>query len=426
MPMLPTFNSRRYQIGVCIVFALLTGCGGQQSSMIAPVAAPQASATRAGTSNYSVVYSFSGGADGANPYAALADVRGTLYGTTLAGGTSSRCTQDESGYGCGTVFSVTLNGKEKVLHRFGAEGDGFYPRASLLYVRGTFYGTTAGGGSGGSYDCYSSYYGNCGTVFSIAPGGAETVLHSFGGFSDGGLPYAPLIDVNGTLYGTTTIGGQSDCAFGNGSCGTAFSITTAGAEKVLHFFRGGEDGAAPYAGLTDVGGTLYGTTAEGGDHGTVFSITTDGSEKVLHRFGGKDDGQAPFAGLLKVRGALYGTTEVGGDYGGGTVFSITMKGTEKVLHSFGYGADGAHPLAPLIDVNGTLYGTTFSGGANSCGTVFSITPNGTETVLYSFEDGTSNGGFRPQAGLVNVRGTLYGTASSGGAYGYGTVFSLKP
>ncbi len=246
-------------------------------------------------------------------------------------------------------------------------------------MNGTLYGTTTAGGK------YGIRYGGFGTVFSITTGGKENVLHSFGKGSDSIEPSADLIDVKGTLYGTT----QNGSAYG---CGTVFSITTDGTETVLHSFGKGADGCFPFAGLVDVRGTLYGTTAYGGTYacylgsscGTVFSITLEGSEKVLHSFGNGTDGAEPQARLLGVNGTLYGTTVGGGKYGikyggDGTVFSITRSGTEKVLHSFGEGTDGNSPFAGLIDVDGTFFGTTSAGGAhdsctsNSCGTVFSIT-----------------------------------------------------
>ncbi|MGC2405895.1 MAG: choice-of-anchor tandem repeat GloVer-containing protein, partial [Candidatus Cybelea sp.] len=116
--------------------------------------------------------------------------------------------------------------------------------------------------------------------------------------ADGGkYPQAPLIDVGGILYGTTNNGGafrgRKTC---HGGCGTVFSITTSGVVKVLHSFGNSQDGQYPAeAGLVDVGGTLYGTTSAGGalGGGTVFSITTDGVENVLHSFGAQGDGVEP-------------------------------------------------------------------------------------------------------------------------------------
>ena len=157
------------------------------------------------------------------------------------------------------------------------------------------------------------------------------MLHSFGGKGDGVLPRAGLTDLNGTLYGTTENGGNGAC--GSTSCGTVFSITTSGIETVLHNFAGGTDGAAPFDDLLDVNGTLYGTTEGGGtsNAGTVFSIKPSGKEAVLYSFkGGKTDGAHPWAGLTNVNGTLYGTTVNGGATADGTVFSITLSGKEAV------------------------------------------------------------------------------------------------
>jgi uncharacterized repeat protein (TIGR03803 family) len=153
---------------------------------------------------------------------------------------------------------------------------------------------------------------------------------------------------------------------------------------MLHSFGGDSDGSHPTAGLVDVNGTLYGTTTEGGAYGdgTVFSISTSGTENVLYSFGKGSDGQDPEAALISVNGTFYGTTNSGGVAGDGTVFSLrpsTRK--EHVLHSFGEGTDGKNPASSMVDFNGTLYGTTPLGGSgahggcdydNPCGTVFAL------------------------------------------------------
>jgi uncharacterized repeat protein (TIGR03803 family) len=354
------------------------------------------------------LYSFNAPPDGRNPEAGLFNLNtGTLYGTTGGGGAHSCKTYYG---GCGTVFSITTGGAEKVLHSFGTGTDGRIPEAPLIGVGGTLYGTTSRGGSVCS---------QCGTVFSITTGGTEKVLHSFGAVPDGVSPAAGVIDDDGKLYGTTESGG----AYGYG---TVFSITTGGAEKILHSFREGRaDGFDPQARLLDVGGTLYGTTTEGGAYGggVVFSIATGGAEKVLHSFGKGTDGSVPEAGLVKISETLYGTTEKGGAYGDGAVFSITTSGAEKVLHSFN-GTDGYRPFAGLTEIGGTFYGTTSGGGAYAYGTLFSVTPGGIEKVLHSF--GPATDGATPVAGIHAVGGTLYGTTVEGGAHYYGTVFSLTP
>ena len=153
------------------------------------------------------------------------------------------------------------------------------------------------------------------------------MLHSFAGDPDGAFPSASLLDVDGTLYGTTVGGGAYLSCEGTQfpkPCGTVFSITTAGLEKVLHSFAW-TDGAFPAAGLVNVNGTLYGTTSYGGTYGggTIFSITKAGREKVLHSFGKGTDGGDPSAALINVGDTLYGTTTLGGANSLGTVFSLT-------------------------------------------------------------------------------------------------------
>jgi uncharacterized repeat protein (TIGR03803 family) len=405
-----------------------------------------------------VVYSFQGGSDGAIPQAGLITNltdrlfgrSGTLYGTTNQGG-GTGCTNNpgQPGPGCGTVFEVTPNGVESVLHSFAGGSDGALPSGNLINVGGTLYGTTnQGGGTGcGSVGAVGP---GCGTVFKVTPLGVESVLHSFQGGTDGANPSAGLVNVGGTLYGTTFGGGGTDC--GGSGCGTVFKVTPKGAESVLHSFQGGSDGASPLGDLINVGGTLYGTTQFGGSGtgcvggagcGTVFKVTPQGVETVLYSFKGGSDGANPQGRLINVGGTLYGTTYGGGgtgcggpDNGCGTVFKVTLLGVEHVLHSFAGGSDGANPIPGLVNVGGTFYGTTTQGGGamgceNGCGTVFKVTPLGVETVLHSFGGGSD--GDSPQGDLINVRGTLFGTTFGGGGMGCGgpgngcgTVFKVTP
>ena len=320
-----------------------------------------------------MLHSFGAPDDGSSPNASLLDVGGTLYGTTEDGG-SYRCTYKTEHFGCGTVFSITTSGTENALHSFGARADGSQPAAPLIQVKGALYGTTFGGGAN---SC--GVYSGCGTVFSISTGGTENVLHSFHPHRRPSDPFAGLIYAGGTFYGTTYGGGAH-------GLGTVFSITLTGRVKVLHNFSGFPDGAGPVAPLIDVKGTFYGTTDGGGvvrgcGCGTVFSITPGGTEKVLHSFGNGADGARPYAALTQLNGTFYGTTSEGGAYSCGTnhttcgtVFSITPGGTEEVLHNFGNGTDGAGPVASLIEVKGTLYGTTIYGGTYDYGTVFALRP----------------------------------------------------
>jgi uncharacterized repeat protein (TIGR03803 family) len=337
--------------GVCATASGYIGCGTVYS--VAPAGQEQ------------VIYSFKGGSDGSDPEADLIVMKGALYGTTYGGGV----------YGGGTVFSVTTGGKEKVLHSFGSGADGSRPVAALVNVGGTLYGTTYRGGAHGD-----------GTVFRISMNGKEQVLHSFGSSSDGKNPAASLIDVNGTLYGTTITGGAA-CYYPGGTCGTVFAMTISGSEKVLYAFKAGNDGAKPCCRLVALNGLLYGTTSLGGGGcpassyrcGTIFSITTRGKEKVLYRFqGGSSDGQNP-GDLTVIKGLLYGTThDGGGSYSScdcGTIFSATTSGQEKVLHRFKGTTDGADPN-DLIGLKNVLYGTTRTGDYqfSHMGTVFRLSP----------------------------------------------------
>jgi uncharacterized repeat protein (TIGR03803 family) len=331
----------------------------------------------------SVPYSFTGGEDGANPFAGLIfDQAGNLYGTTHAGGAA----------GSGTVFELTPNADgswtESVLHSF-TGSDGAYPVGGvILDAAENLYGMTTDGGASGN-----------GTVFKLTPNGdgswTENVLHSFNGGSDGSYPdHGSLaFDASGNLYGATADGGKGSCGIWAPGCGTIFELTPNSdgtwTEQVLHRFSG-KDGANPEPTLIfDNLGNLYGTTLRGGTYGVgnVFELMPNGDgswkEKVLHQFKGGSWG--PWAGVtFDQSGNLYGTTLEGGNLsscngaGCGVVFKLTPKPTggwrETVLHTF---ADhpGAAPVASLIfDAAGNLYGTTYGDGSKTFGSVFEITP----------------------------------------------------
>ncbi len=427
----------RYAFCACVVAALLAGCGGSQLPTGAPGAIPQVhlsgppratSLRRLSTSAYQVLFRFGRHGNprhdigGANPEGLIA-VGGELYGTTAGGGYDD----------WGTVYSMSDVGAKKMLHRFNYKSsDGLNPVGSLIELKSLLYGATIIGGKCGS-----------GSVYSISTTGTESILHSFCG-SDGIQPLAGLTNVNGTLYGTTQYGVSSS------NDGTVYSVTTAGTFKTLHNFTGSpNDGAEPAAPLLNVSGTLYGTTVYGGSdrYGTVYTIDATGKEKVLYNFQGGSDGALPFSGLIDVNGTLYGTTLQGGgnhvgcspSYAGcGTVYSISTMGHEQVLYSFGGsgtfgGANGTSPWAGLVEMNGSLYGTASSGGSDGLGVVFSLSPSGSEQVLHNFAGGSD--GAMPFSGLIDVNGTLYGTTSQGGSTlgckrfggsGCGTVFTLTP
>jgi uncharacterized repeat protein (TIGR03803 family) len=205
--------------------------------------------------NETVLYSFSGGKDGANPVAGVVlDPAGNLYGTTFGGGASHH----------GVVFKLDMTGVETVLHSFAGGKDGAELYGGVVRdTAGNLFGTTYAQGPHGY-----------GTLFRLDPTGKETLLYSFKGKVDGANPSASLVlDATGNIYGTTFGGG----AFGFGSI---FKLDKVRKETVLYSFTGGSDGAWPYAGLmSDGAGHLYGTTLEGGTGcagsgcGVVFELT---------------------------------------------------------------------------------------------------------------------------------------------------------
>lgn len=313
-------------------------------------------------------------------------------------------------YGTSVAFHA-VGYKSIFSFKFDSTTSGSFPQGALLNLKGTLYGTTQGGGAH-----------SVGTVFTLTPAGAQKILYSFKGGKDGANPmYGSLVAVKGVLYGTTSRGGSANF-------GTVFKITTGGAEKAIYAFKGGKDGTGPDAGLTDVGGVLYGTTVLGGsdDDGTVFRVTTGGAEKVIHAFtaqsNDKIDGAIPEGAMIAVKGTLYGTTKNGGTISNdGTVFTISTSGKEKVIHTFA-GHDGQYPYGGLTYVNGALYGTTCNGGANaSQGTVFKMSTSGDEAWTYSFKG--SDGACPGYGNLTLANGALYGTTTKGGK-GTGTVYRI--
>jgi uncharacterized repeat protein (TIGR03803 family) len=395
--------------------------------------------------------------DGSTPYGGVIVSDNTLYGTTHQGGAS----------GSGTVFAVKTDGSGFTnLHTFtatsgtlGTNGDGAAPywHALLILSGNTLYGTASAGGAWGN-----------GTVFAVNTDGTGfTNLHNFaatplGTNTDGSTPLAGLFKANNTLYGTTYQGGSS-------SNGTVFSLNTDGTGFTnLHSFARGRfyeqdfqtlytnsDGAFPNAGVILSGNTLYGTAPGGGPsgNGTLFAVNTDGSGFTnLHTFTAtpfpapyppdptNSDGANPYPGLILSGNTLYGTANAGGVSGNGTVFALNTNGTGFTnLHNFtpvsgalDTNSDGSGPTG-LILLGQTLYGTAGGGGASDAGTVFALNTDGTGfTTLHSFAlanydasyEVTNSDGASPICELALSGNILYGTASSGGTNGNGTVFSL--
>jgi len=375
--------------------------------------------------NFTTLHAFTGGTNGANPCAGLLLSGGTLYGT--AGGPYLVGAPFGTPSGYGTVFSINTNGTGfATLHSFTGLTDGATPQADLILSGSTLYGTTANGGPysfvvhgapGGTPNGY-------GTVFAISTNGTGfTVVHGFTNNPDGASPCGRLVLNGSTLYGTTAKGGSN-------GYGMVFSVNTDGtAFSNLYSFSvlvsgTNSDGVNPYAGLVLLGTTLYGTAANGGSggHGTVFSLNTNGTGfTTLHSFTAGSDGANPRAALLLSSGTLYGTAQGGGS-GYGVVFKLNTDGNGFTNIYIFHGNDGASPDSSLITYDDTLYGTTALGGAGS-GTVFTVNTNGTEfagVCNFGGSDGSS-----PQANLVLFGSTLFGTLSQGGSQADGTLFSLS-
>lgn len=459
-----------------------------------------------------VLYAFSGGSDGSAPVGSVVfDSAGNLYGATEYGGTGTACNRAT----CGVIFELTpsSNGRwtESVLHQFN-QTDGQYPVGSLVIDQnGSLYGTTISGGTGGEGTAFEVTRGSGGvwtenvlwnftggkdgelplfgvilgaagqiygptrydggnngngTVFELTANASgewkETTLTNFAD-GNGGPEVGLTADGAGNFYGTTNFGG----AYG---FGTIYELAPAGGGNwtvtILYNFTTGlvssgrGFGASPSNLIFDGAGNLYGETGYGGTsgNGAVFELSPSSggswTKKDLYDFNGGTDGSSPLGGLIfDEAGNLYGTTKTGGNGTGchrdacGTVFELSPSGvswSKTILYNFQGGAnDGATPVAGLVlDQAGNLYGTTLTGGidgGNNCGTgcgsMFEISPSGAgwkETFVHLFSESHGDGGL-PEAGLIiDHAGNLFGTTYTGGSHnlncglGCGTVFEFSP
>ncbi len=335
--------------------------------------------------------------------AVIMDGSGNLYGTTSAGGAA----------GDGTVFELAQGSVAPTALASFNGVNGKVPLAGLIMdSSGNLFGTTSQGGA----------YGY-GTVFELAHGsGTITTLASFNGVNGARPLAAPIMDSSGNLFGTTSAGNAT-------GYGTVFELAHgSGTITTLASFNGA-NGRLPNAGLImDRSGSLYGTASQGGayGYGTVFELATGtGTITTLASFN-RTNGSAPSAGLIMDSSSnLYGTTVSGGTANDGTVFMLAHgTGVITTLASFS-GANGANPYATLImDGSDNLYGTTNLGGASQLGTVFELA-NGSSaiTTLASFSG--YSGRFGPRPGLImDSTGDLFGTTQGGGTSNNGSVFEL--
>jgi len=377
--------------------------------------------TPAEAQTFSVIHTFTGGADGGVPHAGVTvGTPGTLYGTTFEGGT----------YGWGTVFKLAQRGSGwtlSPLHEFAGGSDGENPWAPVTVgPNGALYGTTGFGGSTGG-----------GTVFELQPPPTacktticywnETLLHTFqGGANDGWgnyemyynmiASYANLtFDQAGNIYGTTAAGGSSNL-------GVAFELTPSSGGwtiNVLHSFSdNGTDGYRPeYGVIFDPAGNLYGTTESGGiqqESGTVFELSPSGgtwTENIIYNNFGLE--VYPTALIRDQSGNLYSSTGIGDLEG--SVFELKPSNGSwnlSTIHNF---FSNCLPQPVAMDAAGNLYGACELGGRLDCGMVFKLTNSGgswTFTDLYEFSCGGD--GQYPAGVTLDSSGNLYGTTYRGG------------
>ena len=257
-----------------------------------------------------ILYTFTGGADGLAPNGLIFDSLGNLYGSARWGGQGS-----QNGECCGTIFKLARNGTFTTLYTFPGGASGEAPAGSLVLDKsGNLYGATSFGGNTSA--CIMSTSAGCGVLFKIDTIGNETVLYTFTGGADGAGPNGSLLrDSKGNLYGTAFSGGNPACnnsSFYYPGCGVVFELTASGTQKVLHAFRSAKgDGANPDSGLsTDGTANLFSTTMFGGTYndGTVIQLNAKGVT-LLHSFKAYSDGWLPQGGVIRdATGNLYGTT----------------------------------------------------------------------------------------------------------------------
>jgi uncharacterized repeat protein (TIGR01451 family) len=359
----------------------------------------------------SVRHHFVGNTTGSRPRAGLILVNGTLYGTTSAGGEG----------GAGTIFRVaigTVPTDAHVLNSFKFHAR--FPAAELTLSDGLLYGTTSRGTPA-----------DAGLVFSIRPGDAAPVpIHAFPASQTGtslGLAPTAVIVSDGVLYGAAENGEPL-------SAGAVFRVGVDGADpRVLHpfDFTDSVNGSLPRSKLLRIGTQLYGTTNAGGSHeeGTIYRLNIDGSGfQVLHSFSAAETGSGQTAALIQGSdGFLYGTARIGGASGKGTIFRLHPDGSQfAVLHSFE--AEG-NPFSALVeDEPGVFYGTAPDNAGADLGLVFSLDVNTTPptfTVLHRFERDSPEG-FAPWGALVRgAGGWFYGTSSQGGSFSFGAAFAIS-
>ncbi|MBX3733241.1 MAG: tandem-95 repeat protein [Verrucomicrobiae bacterium] len=315
----------------------------------------------------------------------------------------------------GTIYRVHPDGGGFVVLRdLEAVSDGGLPYAGLIEGSdGALYGTTSEGG-----------FHDAGTIFRVQPDGSGfLVLRHLNPPVDGSRMLGALLEgSDGVLYGTASAGG----VLGNG---TVFRLHRNGTGfAVLHHLRGFE-GRAPSAALIEGSdGVLYGTIRESmaSPEGKVFRLTKDGSGfAVVKPFASAEGSYLYDAVVEGADGRLYGSGFLGGTQGDGTVWRMNRDGSGfAVLHHFVSATDGRGVQGLQQGTDGWLYGTTRSSGPDSYGTAFRIHPAGGFELLKAF--GPAPDGSSPAGGVIEGSdGVLYGLTSNGGSSNNGTLYRLN-
>ncbi len=316
-----------------------------------------------------------------------------------------------NGFGC--FYALTTNGVFSPLLAF-TSGNGGWPVGGLtLGTDGNFYGAAEAGGAG------------YGVLFEIAqtnaihPAWQGQLAAIFTGTNGSSAVGGLTLGQDGKFYGVTVHGGDS-------GWGEFYNLPGSGGGAITGLTSFNNiGGVTPHTALTLApDGNFYGTTYGGGpaDDGIVFRVATDGTFTQVAAFGGANGYEPNTSLCLGPDGALYGTALYGGAANGGTLYSVSLNGAMKILYAFTNGISGSWPLGGLaMGPDNRIYGTTSTGGTNGVGTIFCYNTNGTLSTLVAF-NGTN--GQSPQGTLAwnYSDGHCYGTTYGGGAKGDGTVF----
>jgi uncharacterized repeat protein (TIGR03803 family) len=380
-----------------------------------------------GSWNYTILYAFLGGPDGAYPTSLFLGSDGNWHGSTAGGGTLSICP------GCGTIFSITPQKnypwKDKILYKFGRTNQGTNPTGVIADQAGNLYATAG----------YQYTNQCCGVVSKLTKSASgrwnASVLYGFPSGNDGSWPSTALAqDSAGNLYGTAFYGGQY-------SSGMLYELVKQAdgswKEQVMHSFQDKADGSNPYYPLVvDSSGNVYGSASPstGDPNGSVYELKRNASGNwelaTIYAFQGGTDGARPGGITIGKNGNIYGITYYGGlgscnsGSGCGTIFELTRQSgawIKTTIYQFLGNSDaGAAFGTPVLDDAGNLYGV----GWNSTNTaIYELSPgvSGTRTftVLFDFKAIISNGS------IIVADGNIYGVVDSGTSYPYGAVYRVS-